>query len=57
MKEEYEQIDKIINRVMAPYGNIGHVSMLELLREVAKAALNEGYQAGFELGYCEGAGE
>jgi hypothetical protein len=54
MEEEYEAIDKIINRVMARYGNIGHVNMLELLREVTIAALEEGHKAGCDNGYEEG---
>lgn len=54
MEEQYEAIDKIINRVMAPYGNIGGVSMLELLREVAIAALEHGYASGYETGFDDG---
>lgn len=51
MEEQYEAVDKIINRVMTPYGNIGNVSMIELLREVAKAALEQGYKNGYHDGY------
>jgi flagellar biosynthesis/type III secretory pathway protein FliH len=64
MEEQYEAIDKIINKVLE--ANLatatGHV--VTLLRDVTKEALNEGHQAGYELGYdagysigyCEGAG-
>lgn len=64
MEEEYEQIDKIINKVMSKHGtNIGN-PLSTWLREVATAALNEGhavgydsgYEAGYDIGYCEGAG-
>ena len=54
MEEEYEAIDKIINGVMSKFGTVSNVNMLELLREVAIAALEEGHKAGCDNGYEEG---
>jgi flagellar biosynthesis/type III secretory pathway protein FliH len=66
MEEEYEEIDKIIDKVLKD--NLatatGH-NMVTILRELAKEALNEGFRTGYEKGYddghaiglCEEAGE
>ncbi len=64
MEEEYEEIDKLIDRVLKINQSTATGHVITLLRELAKEALNEGHQAGYELGYdagyslgyCEGAG-
>ncbi len=64
MEEEYEQIDKIVNRVLENNNAVTSKHMLSIFRELSKESLNEGYKAGYELGYeagydigyCEGAG-
>jgi hypothetical protein len=64
MEEEYEEIDKLIDRVLKINQSTATGHVITLLRELAKEALNEGHQAGYEIGYdegysigyCEGAG-
>jgi hypothetical protein len=54
MEEQYEAIDKIINKVLETNLATATGHVVTLLREVAKAALEEGYKAGYENGLDEG---
>lgn len=64
MEEQYEEIDKIINKVLIDNLATATGHVVTLLREVTKEALNEGhlngyelgYEAGYSIGYCEGTG-
>jgi len=54
MEEEYEAIDKIINKVLERNNATTLKYMNGLFREIAKEALNEGFEAGYQIGYDSG---
>jgi len=54
MEEEYQKIDEIINKVLLTNGAIRPNEMYSVFREIAKAALNEGFEAGYDIGYDSG---
>lgn len=60
MKEEYKKIDEIINKVMESNGGLYYGGtaianqMHAVFREIAKAALNEGFESGYSVGYDSG---
>jgi hypothetical protein len=54
MEEQYEAIDKIINKVLETNLATATGHVVTLLREVAIAALEQGYKNGYELGYDDG---
>jgi len=54
MEEEYEQIDKIINKVLARRDVIVASYPRTLFREIATEALCEGFESGYEIGLDSG---
>ena len=55
MEEEYQKIDEIINKVLESNGVIGTPKQMHaVFREIAKAALNEGFESGYDVGYDSG---
>jgi len=55
MEEEYEAIDKIINKVLeTKHKAMSYEHHRELFRQIAKEALNEGFEAGYQIGYDSG---
>jgi len=49
MEEEYEQIDKIINKVLARRDVIVASYPRTLFREIATEALCEGFESGYDV--------
>lgn len=54
MEEEYEEVDKIINKVLESNHAMASMRIRTMCREIAKAALEEGHAVGYDSGYDEG---